>query len=86
VSKNTGITATFDGTHNALDFIRSALKNGFWLPDWVTNDVYNQMAIVYCKDFEFSTLSELSLRLRGGNFFDSYIQWNEDLIQNFFFF
>jgi hypothetical protein len=44
------------------------------------------MAIVYYKHFEFWTLSQLSLRLRCGKFFNSYIQWNEDLIENLFFF
>ncbi len=74
MSENTGNPATFTGTFNAFDVIRSGEANGFGLPDWVTSDVFNEMAIVYYKNFVFWTGSELALRLRGGKFINSYIQ------------
>ncbi len=70
VSNKTGNPANFDGTWDAFDVIHCGEANGYEIPDWVTNDVYNEMAIVYYKYFEFWTLSELSLRLRGGKNFD----------------
>ncbi len=74
MSENTGNPATFDGTFDAFDVLRSDVENGFGLPDWVTSDVFNEMAFVYYKYFQFWTGSELALRLRGGKFFNSYIQ------------
>ncbi len=70
VSNKTGNQANFDGTWDAFDVIHCGEANGYKIPDWVTNDVYNEMEIVFYKFFEFWTLSELSLRLRGGKNFD----------------
>jgi hypothetical protein len=70
VSNKTGYPANFGGTMGAFDVIRCGEANGYEIPDWVTNDVYNKMGNVYYKYFEFWTLSELTLRLRGGKSFD----------------
>ncbi len=70
IFEKTGNPATFEGTCHAFDVIHSMEENRFEIQDWATSALYNQMAIVYYKQFQFWTLNELFLRLRSGQFFN----------------
>jgi hypothetical protein len=54
----------------------SAKVNGYELPKWLTDYVYNQMAFQYYKSFEFMYLSELSLKLKSGQFLRFYFRYS----------
>jgi hypothetical protein len=56
------------GTVKVFDVLRFAKVNGYELPKWLTDFVYNQMTFQCYKSFEFMYLSELSLKLKSGKF------------------